>query len=202
MNPRAALIIRKHAATQINLKNLGIGDQMAKIFAGCLEGLPMVKSVDISDNNLTDDGLAPLFKAMMSIPTLEEINLSYNDVDEVTANAIADYIANPDTPLKRLVMRKADVDDNECARFIECLHTNKNLTDLDISNNILGSSENLNTVMPDLTTGAEAMAELLCSKECKLKSVNVAWNMIRLDGAIAMAGILDLKWIYSLCDVS
>ena len=183
--------------TEINLKNLGIGDQMAKIFADCLEGLPMVKSVNISDNNLTDEGLAPLFKAMMSIPTLEEIDLSYNDVDEVTANAIAAYIADPDCPLKRLVMRKSDVDDNECARFIECLHTNKNLTDLDISNNILGSSENLNTVMPDLITGAEAMAELLSSEECKLKSVNVAWNMIRLDGAIAMAGICTIIYFVS-----
>ena len=161
-----------------------------------------MKSINIADNNLTDAGLGPLLKAIVEIPTIEELDISYNDVDEIAAECIADYIKSPTCPLKRLVMRKADIDDLECAHFIGCLNTNMNLTDLDLSNNILGSSENLNTVMPDLITGSEALATLIGSEDCKLKSINVSWNMIRLDGAIAMAKSLSLNHSLTHLDIS
>lgn len=38
--------------------------------------------------------------------------------------------------------------------------------------------------MPDLTTGSEAIATLLRDQDCIIKGLNLAWNMIRLDGAV------------------
>jgi hypothetical protein len=56
--------------------------------------------------------------------------------------------------------------------------------------------------MPDLVTGSEALATLLSSPDCRLKTVNVAWNMIRLDGAIAMAKSLAINESLTYLDLS
>ncbi len=71
------------------------------------------------------------------------------------------------------MLRRADVDDGECERFVTSLKTNKRLFELDLSENLLGSSENLNTVMPDTVTGGEALAELLRSEGCVLTTLKL-----------------------------
>jgi len=42
-----------------------------------------------------------------------------------------------------------------------------------LSENLIGSAENLNTVMPDLVTGGEAIADLLQSEGCVLQSLKL-----------------------------
>ena len=48
---------------------------------------------------------------------------------------------------------QADIDDNECAEFVDALMNNFNIEELDLSGNLLGKSENLNALYPDLVTG-------------------------------------------------
>ena len=63
----------------------------------------------------------------------------------------------------------------ECERFVCAVKGNKNLQELDLSNNKVGQAENLNTVMPDLITGGEALADLLRSEDCPLTTLKLAW---------------------------
>jgi Ran GTPase-activating protein (RanGAP) involved in mRNA processing and transport len=109
---------------------------------------------------------------------------------------------SPTCPLERLILRSADVDDFECERFVEAIKNNNSLVELDLSNNKIGSAENLNTVMPDLITGGEALAELLRLPQCKLKTLKVDWNMIRLDGAIDFADSLRTNSTLTYLDLS
>jgi hypothetical protein len=57
--------------------------------------------------------------------------------------------------LQTLIASKADIDDFEAHLFILPLKTNPTITELDLSNNKIGTSENLNTVLPDIITGHE-----------------------------------------------
>ena len=57
--------------TPLTKYHAGIGDQMGALFADSLRGLPLVKTINIADNNLTDVGLGPLLRAMVTIATLE-----------------------------------------------------------------------------------------------------------------------------------
>jgi hypothetical protein len=109
---------------------------------------------------------------------------------------------SPTCPLERLILRSADVDDFECERFVEAIKNNNSLVELDLSNNKIGSAENLNTVMPDLITGGEALAELLRLPQCKLRTLKVDWNMIRLDGAIDFADSLRTNSTLTYLDLS
>lgn len=82
------------------------------------------------------------------------------------------------------------VDDGECASFIEAVKQNRSLRELDLSNNKIGDQENYNTVFPDFTTGGEAIADLLCDEDCHLEVLRLDWNKIRLDSGIKIADSL------------
>ena len=202
LNPRSSLIIRKKAITTLNLKHLGMGDKMAGHLARAIKDIPCLMSVDISDNGLTDDGLKPMLAAILSIPTLTELNVSQNEIGGEAAEALAIYVENAECPLQSLIMQKADVDDFEGERFITGLLNNRCLTHLDLAHNKLGTAETLNTVMPDLTTAPEALATLLRSSNCKLETLKVPWNNIRLDSAVDMASSIAINDTLTYLDVS
>ena len=97
------------------------------------------------------------------------------------------YLESDTCTLERLILKNADVDDFEGAAFITALMKNKSVKEIDLSNNKLGTAENLNTVMPDITTSGEALAELLRDPNCHIQTLKLAWNMLRLDGGIELA---------------
>lgn len=130
--------------------------------------LPDVESIDISDNVLTDLSLVPFLEAISTITSLKELNLSSNTVGPKAAKAISTYLSSLTCPLRRLVLKNADVDDYECERFITSIKDNDRLIEIDLSGNKIGSAEALNTVKPDLVTGGEAIAALLRSPKTKL----------------------------------
>ena len=102
----------------------------------------------------------------------------------------------------KLTLKSADVDDYECERFVNALSKNTSLKELDLSSNLIGSAENLNTVMPDLVTGGEAFAEYLKDKNSKLESLKLVWNMIRLGGSVDFAASLRHNKSLTMLDVS
>ena len=81
MAPRTSAVIRKRLSTKLNLKNLGIGDQVGLILATSLKNLPFVSSVDLSGNNLSDVSIKSLFDAIETNPNITEIDFSSNDID-------------------------------------------------------------------------------------------------------------------------
>lgn len=156
------------------------------IFADCIDELPVVESLDISDNHLTDLSLHALVASITRMPLLRELNLSRNKIDGDTARSLAAFLSNPNTPLISLLLRSADIDDFECDTFVRALHTNVHLRELDLSSNLIGSAENLNTVLGSVKTGGETLADFFASSTCHLNHVNLAWNSIRLDSAMEL----------------
>jgi len=202
LNPRASLMIRKRVSSELVLKNLGIGDKMAKTIADSLLDIPNVESINLADNRLTDEGMSPILAALVTLPTLYELNLSQNEVGSDTSQALAEYLGRDDCPLRKLTLIGADVDDGECEGFISALQGNSTLTEIDLSQNKLGSSEVLNTVMPDVTTGGEAIADWLRADTCALKTLILSWNMIRLDSAIDLCSALHKNVSLTYLDLS
>lgn len=92
--------------------------------------------------------------------------------------------------LCNLILHHADVDDYECTMFVAAITDNRALMELDLSHNEIGTAELLNSVKPDTTTGAEALADFLCSSNCYIHTLQLQWNKIRLDGAKSLAEAL------------
>ena len=201
-NPRASLIVRKNLSKTLHLQHHGMGDEMARIFAHSIRGVPYIHSINLADNNLTDAGLGPILQSLVKIPGLIDLNMSQNVIGPETAECLAGYLGDEKCPLERLVLTKADIDDFECERFLNAIKGNMTLKELDLSNNLLGSAENLNTVMPDLITSGEALAELLRENLVALETLKLAWNMLRLDGAIDLSDSLKLNKSLTYLDLS
>jgi hypothetical protein len=172
--PRAHVLLRKRISTSINLAHIGIGNQMAKVLADALPNLPYLQAINLSDNNLEDDGLSAIINAIAKHPTIEILDISQNIIDSEAARALANFVGNADCRLKCLRMSDANIDDGECAAFVEVLMNNRQLKELDMSKNLLGKDENLNAVQPDFTTAGEALSALLKEGLCPIQTLNVS----------------------------
>lgn len=157
----------------MELQHQGIGDLRMQLFAASIVRLDHIVALNIADNNLTDVGLSAIVDAIANMPSVTHFNLSYNTIGPKAALCLSTYLSLPTCPLKQLVLRCANIDDAECERFVSALMTNCALQSLDLSENLVGASENLNTVLPDLVTGGEALGSLLRSPNCQLQSLKV-----------------------------
>jgi hypothetical protein len=171
---------------EINISHMAIGNDVAKLLAQCLGDMPFIEKLNINNNNLTDEGVAAVLEACMPIKTLKYLNISRNKMDDDAADALADYVKQPDCPCESLIMQVSDVDDFEGERFVRCLMENRSITEIDLSDNLIGRAENMRTVIPDMCTCSEAFAEMLLVPNCILKSLTLAWNTIRLESCISL----------------
>lgn len=202
LNPRPSLLIRKKFSTEIRLEHYGMGDSMAIRLSAVLADLPMVTVLNLCDNNLTDVGLKPLLEKIGAMPNLVELNLSENGIGPFAADALGRYLNRRPATLRRLLLRKSNVDDFEGEKFVHSLIGNSSIIELDLSHNLLGHAELLNVVRPNFVTATEAIAKLLQSELCCLQELKLSWNMIRLDSAVQLSHSLAANRSLTYLDLS
>lgn len=187
--PCIRLIVRNYFSPEINVSHMSIGDELACVFAECLHDLPMVTGLNIRNNRLGDKGLRAIIDVVVTKKDMFHIDLSENKVDGDAASSLASYLGSSTCALQSMKLSRADVDDTELAPFAKALHTNKSLQTLDLSSNLVGSTENLNVVKPSIITGGEALATML-SINYTLTFLDLSWNYLRLGGAIELGKAL------------
>lgn len=202
MNPRASLILRKRMGKEINIAHMAIGNKIAGLLAQCLEDMPFIESLNVNNNALTDEGVAAILTAARGIKGLKMLNISRNKMDDDGSDALAEFVCNPDCALETLVMQVSDVDDFEGEVFVRKLMLNKTITEIDLSDNLLGRAEVMRTVIPDMVTCTEAFAEMLSQPDCILKKLVLAWNTIRLQSSMSLARSLRANQSLTHLDIS
>lgn len=125
--PRAQMVIRKRLNSTLDLAHIGIGNHMAMVLAEAIATLPYLQAVNLADNHLEDDGLSALIRAIARHPSVEILDISQNVIDDLAAEALADFIGNEDCLLKCLRMSDSNIDDGECAAFVDVLMHNRHL---------------------------------------------------------------------------
>ena len=119
-----------------------------------------------------------------------------------SADGLANYLASSNCVLQRLHLSRSDIDDAETTKFIEALASNTSLEELDLSHNLIGKDETLNSVKPDVTTGGEAIATLLRENKSSLKILKLSWNMIRMSSAVDLCDGLSFNKTLTYLDLS
>ena len=191
--PRAVALLRKHISSKLNIAHMGLGDKVGILLSKSLTLMPVVTSLILTNNNLTDAGLTAIILSLVGMPLLTELDICSNKMGKNAATALSSYLSSDSCRLKKLLISDTDVDDYECANFIESLSQSNALNileELDLSINKLGKEENLNAVRPELVTGGESIAKFLSNPKTVMKKLNLHWNMIRMDGALALCGSL------------
>lgn len=189
--PRNALMLRSKVSSVLFLEHHGMGDDLALLLAPALVAMPLVSGVNIADNNLSDIGLEAIISSIAKCEHVRDVDISQNTIGPKAAAALARLLGNKECKLSKITMKKANIDDGECERFVEALKDNRYLQELDMSDNLLGKDENLNAVKPDIVTAGEALASLLREGQCPLTTLKIAWNMIRMEGAYELCTALE-----------
>jgi hypothetical protein len=201
LNPRGTHIVRKKVSDELHLEHYGMGDDLIEHLATALQFLPHLSYVNIADNNLTDWGLVNVINTIVNVKHLLILDMSHNKIGTDTADALASYLrGNP--LLQRLILSKTDIDDFEGEMFVKAIHHSTHLVELNLSMNELGNQEVLNSVRPNTTTAPEELANLLNQSYCPLRELNLAWNVIRLDSAMALAQSLAINESLLFLDLS
>ncbi|KAG9399729.1 NLR, CARD domain-containing protein 3 [Aphanomyces cochlioides] len=190
--PCLRLIIRHKVSAEINVSHMSMGDALAQVFCQCLVELPMVLALNMRNNRLTDAGIQAVVDVVARKSDVCSLDVSENKVDGAASVALASYLSTPRCGLTTLALSQCDIDDNEVLGFAKALCANKTLHNLDLSRNFIGSNEALNVVQPDLTTGGEALAEMLTTNN-HLTSLNLSWNFLRLHSAVELGRALALN---------
>lgn len=184
------IILRKDSNPMgVHLSHRGLGDVRMAPLIKVMHTLPAIQTIDLCDNRLTDVTLVPLASKLLSFKSLTHLDLSFNKMDESSA-AIMDFLRSDDCKLFTLLLNGADVDDGECKNLAEAISFNKSIKTLGLSKNLIGSDELLNVLNPSLITGGEALGDML-KKNTTLTELDLSWNGIRLESAIAISVALE-----------
>jgi hypothetical protein len=125
--PVTVALIRKRITSTVNLAHMGLGTKIAKVLAPCLSALPYLQLLNLSDNHLDDEGLSVLLRAISKHKTIEILDISQNVIGQEAAEALAEFLGRRDCHLQCLRMSNANIDDGECANFVEVLMSNHHL---------------------------------------------------------------------------
>jgi Ran GTPase-activating protein (RanGAP) involved in mRNA processing and transport len=70
-----------------------IGNKVAIVLANCIEKLPYLQLLDLTDNNLSDEGLSVLLLSIAKHQTLNILDISQNVIGPDSASALASYVS-------------------------------------------------------------------------------------------------------------
>jgi Ran GTPase-activating protein (RanGAP) involved in mRNA processing and transport len=114
-----------------------MGDELGKIFAQSLDGMPYLEDLNVANNKLKDPGLEAIILALSRCHLIKSLNLSDNKVDTRASAALAKYLGSPACNLIRLILNSADVDDNEVDLFADAINHRKTIKYLDLETEVV-----------------------------------------------------------------
>ncbi|XP_035230224.1 leucine-rich repeat-containing protein 74A-like [Stegodyphus dumicola] len=166
----ALLLDQNHNITHLNLSCNGIGKNCANELRSLIDNCSL-EFLDLSNNNIGDEGLSAIAQELMKVDNIKELNLSRNDFSADRSAAFGSCIAKCVT-LEKLDLSCNHFEDGAIGLFI--VLKNSNLKFLDISRNGIPDE-----AMPVLAAGLRGNKSL---QELSLSS-----NYITNKGAVLLA---------------
>lgn len=187
LDPESALTLavklRSHAKLQdLDVRHDAFGDQgLAKMSRELLaynRACFGLRSLDVSDNNVTSRGITQLATALATNGTLTSLRLADNKVGRKGARDLAAALRSSNWTLALLDLRGNGINDEAARSLAAVLRHNTTLTTLELARNSVGGS------------GAQALGEALRNNE-HLRVLDLASNNLDRGGALAVASMMD-----------
>jgi|MDSY01.1.fsa_nt_gb Ca2+-binding EF-hand superfamily protein/Ran GTPase-activating protein (RanGAP) involved in mRNA processing and transport len=178
--PRPTMLHQKHL-TILDLTQFGIGDTYGLALASTLAWMTHIKDMRLSDNRLTDNSIPQIIRALSELPDVTALDLSRNKLDGLSSAAVKELLGAENCGIRVFKLSGADVDDDECSELLQVAASNPSLTDLDLSQNLIGLKEPHKVGDPEYETGVDAIAKFLESAKL-LRILNLSRNYIGVQG--------------------
>ncbi|GMF15086.1 unnamed protein product [Phytophthora fragariaefolia] len=215
--PPTLLLRKEHNKRAFDFSHQGLGDNFIVRFAACLPELPLVESINVCDNRLTDAGIGCLLRALENKPHLTSLDVSSNPMGIDAANVLRSYIRSNLCTLRVLALNEISLSDQECARLAKALEHNKSIERLLLRGNQIGqkvlgsSSRNLADEVDEddeeeeklkkALTGGQALGTMLTAN-LTLQQIDISWNQLRAVGIAFIAAALPMNYQLRELDLS
>ncbi|KAE8989954.1 hypothetical protein PF011_g18556 [Phytophthora fragariae] len=218
--PPTLLLRKEHNKRAFDFSHQGLGDNFIVRFAACLPELPLVESINVCDNRLTDAAISCLLRALENKPHLTSLDVSSNPMGVDAASVLRGYIRSNLCTLRVLALNEIALSDHECARLAKALERNKSIERLLLRGNQLGlqvlASKAKNPVdevneeeeeeddedKPKKSlTGGQALGTMFTAN-LTLQQIDLAWNQLRAAGTAFIATALPMNYQLRELDLS
>ena len=157
-NALRILLISCQSLTKLGLKSCRLGNILANHLATGLANNHSLKILNLSDNNITGAGAVPIFKTLESNTSLEELDISRNNLlqqiqiaQTTLSGSFIETMLSINQSLRRLDLSDCKLDDVAAAFIATGLAKNHSLKTLELSWN------NITTCRPSTSSGSEAV---------------------------------------------
>ena len=171
----------------LNLSDQCEGDGVSLIAFGLCNNRT-IRTLDISNNNISDLGVQQIARALHENQTLQTLNISSNDIQANGAKAMAKALHENQT-LQTLDISYNDIQVDGAKAMAEALHKSKALQYLDVSNNSI------------LDNGVIAISEYI-KKNSILQQLVISGNHISSKGAKQIAEAVKINTTLRNFDIS
>ena len=184
----AKMLQANTALKELDLSRNEIGDEGARELAKMLQANTALKELDLSGNRIEDEGACELAKMLQANTALKELDLSGNGIGDEGACELAKML-QANTALKELDLSWNGIGDEGACELAKMLQANTALKELDLSWNGIGDE------------GACELAKMLQANTA-LKELDLSWNGIGDEGACELAKMLQANTALKELDLS
>lgn len=167
-----------------------VGSEGGVALAEALGNCTKLKKIDLRDNMFGVEAGLALSKALLTFPDLTEIYLSYLNLEDEGAEALANALKDSAPSLEVLEMAGNDITKKSAAALATCIAAKQFLTKLNLAENELKDE------------GAILIGKALEDGHGKLNEVDMSTNMIRRAGARLLAQIVVRKPGFKLLNIN
>ena len=209
--PSAVAMLRSAVTPRLNLSHMDLSNEVAVIMSECLQQLPLLSSLNLAGNALSDKAVGAVVGMGCNPHTLSELDLSKNRVRGRAATELSCLLAEDGCALRKLALRDVGLDNAGLQVICETLAEsgNRTLAHLDVGSNhfpsispaaaaAAGSNSNSSSDSAS-QPAAQSLANLVSA--CPLRRLDAGWCNLRGPPAEALCSavrasalrILDLS---------
>ncbi|XP_072894273.1 NACHT, LRR and PYD domains-containing protein 3-like [Hemitrygon akajei] len=127
-----------HKCQELRLGWNELGDSGVKLVSAALRNPECkIQKLGLIGVGLTDSGVEDLVSALSTNPSLTELVLSYNNLEDSGVRLVSAALRNPVCKIQKLELRDVGLTDSGVEDLVSALCTNPSLTELDVRYNSL-----------------------------------------------------------------
>ncbi|XWS31582.1 hypothetical protein CRYUN_Cryun23aG0088700 [Craigia yunnanensis] len=184
------IVKRSHALEDFRCSSTRVGTDGGVALAEALKTCTHLKKLDLRDNMFGVEAGVALSKALSLFADLTEIYLSYLNLEDEGAEALANVLKESAPSLEVLEMAGNDITAKGAASLVSCIASKQFLTKLNLSENELKDE------------GAILIGKALEEGHGQLNEVDMSTNAIRRAGARLLAQVVVTKPGFKLLNIN
>lgn len=179
------------ALRELSLRDNELGDAGARPVLQALQGAARaLRKLSLQNCGLTEAGCGALAGVLRAVPSLRELQLSYNQLGDAGLRLLCDGLLDPQCRLEALHLEDCGLTAAGCERLAAALRDKAELRELVLSSNAVGEE------------GARALCQGLAAAPCPLEALRLESCGLSSGSCEAVGAVLAAKDSLREVDVS